>query len=57
VMQGDGNLVVYTSGGQPIWSSGTAGNEGAYLSVQGDGNVVIYSSGGGALWSTGTCCR
>jgi hypothetical protein len=54
IMQGDGNLVLYTSSGSAAWSSGTAGNDGADLVVQNDGNVVIYSTSGAALWDTGT---
>lgn len=41
-MQGDGNLVMYDYNLHPVWSSGTAGNNGAYLKVQNDGNLVIY---------------
>jgi hypothetical protein len=54
VMQEDGNFVLYTSSGSAVWSSGTVGNDGAYLAVQNDGNVVIYSTSGKALWDTGT---
>ena len=54
IMQGDGNLVLYTSAGSPVWASGTAGHDGASLVVQNDGNVVIYSASGSALWATGT---
>jgi hypothetical protein len=54
IMQGDGNFVIYNTGGGAVWASNTAGNNGASLSVQNDGNVVIYSAGGSALWSTGT---
>ena len=53
-MQGDGDLVVRTKSGTPVWHSGTAGNAGATLRVQDDGNVVIYSTTGIALWATGT---
>jgi hypothetical protein len=56
VMQGDGNLVLYTPGGAAVWSSGTHGHPGAWLGVQGDGNVVVYS-GTRPLWATNTCCR
>ena len=52
IMQGDGNLVLY-SGGKPTWSSGTHGHPGARLVAQSDGNVVIYS-GNKPLWNTGT---
>ena len=53
-MQNDGNFVVYVLG-EAIWSSGTAGYEGAYLEVQDDGNVVIYTKANRKpIWSTGT---
>jgi hypothetical protein len=51
-MQGDGNLVVYTSGGVAAWSSNTRGSH-ARLVMQGDGNLVMYSDGG-VLFATGT---
>jgi len=59
-MQGDGNLVFYTvasptaPAGLALWSSGTAGNTGAFAALQDDGNFVIYSADGRALWSSGT---
>ncbi len=53
-MQGDGNLVVYSTGGCPLWASNTSGNAGAYLAVQNDGNLVIYTAAGKAIWATGT---
>jgi hypothetical protein len=53
-MQSDGNLVLYTSSGTPVWATGTPGNPGAYLEVQNDANLVIYSPSGTALWPTGT---
>jgi len=53
-MQTDGNLVEYTSGGNPIWDTQTSGNPGARLVMQNDGNLVIYSTSGTALWSSGT---
>lgn len=53
-MQTDGNLVLYNTGGQPLWASGTNGNPGAYLTLQTDGNLVIYSSSNQPLWTSGT---
>jgi hypothetical protein len=57
VMQSDGNLVLYSRRFNPIralWSSGTAGHQGAYAVMQSDGNFVVYSSTGTALWNSGT---
>ncbi|MCW2622179.1 MAG: hypothetical protein JWL64_1781 [Frankiales bacterium] len=53
LMQGDGNLVVYSSGWVPVWSSHTYGNPGAYLLLQDDGNVVVYSATNRPLWASG----
>lgn len=51
LMQGDGNLVMYRQGGRTVdWSSGTYGNNGAWLVMQNDGNLVIYRQGGVAIW-------
>ena len=64
VMQTDGNVVVYPSGGGPsshdaLWSTGTWGHSGAYAIMQNDGNLVVYPKGGGpsshdALWASNT---
>ena len=58
VWQGDGNLVLYTTGGAPVWSSNTGG-AGKALSFQPDGNLVVYRSLGTsapseALWASNT---
>ena len=53
VMQGDGNLVVYSSSGAGLWASGTSGHGGASVVMQDDGNLVVYSSTG-ALWAGGS---
>ncbi len=52
VMQGDGNLVLY-SGSGAIWHTRTHGNPGAFFAIQGDGNLVVYSAGK-ALWNSGS---
>lgn len=53
VMQGDGNLVLY-SHGRARWSSQTNGNPGAFAVLQqGDGNLVVYHQGR-PLWSSQT---
>ncbi len=54
IMQPDGNFVIYDLADgfpNPVWSTNTAGNPGAYLNVQGDGNMVIYSASNTPLWS------
>jgi len=50
----DGDLVLLDSTGAARWTSGTAGNPGAYLVVQNDRNVVIYSARPAPLWATKT---
>lgn len=54
VFQDDGHFVVYSHSGDPLWSSGTAGNPGAELVIQDDGNVTILSASGDTLWASGT---
>ena len=45
----DGNLVIYSHGGNRIWSSTTGQHPGSYLIVQDDGNVVTTART--ARWS------
>jgi hypothetical protein len=52
VMEPNGDLVESIAEGRSLWSSGTAGNDGAYLEMQPGGNLVIYNSAGAALWSS-----
>jgi hypothetical protein len=52
VMQGDGNLVVYGSGGVAGWNTRTFGT-GFLLAMQTDGNLVIYA-GPTAKWDAHT---
>jgi len=56
IMQGDGNLVAYDSGGIPRWSTGTSGQGvGPYkVTVQNDRNVVLTDSENTVLWNTQT---
>ena len=64
VMQTDGNLVAYscppngTTGGSscpfPLWSLGTYGRPGNYLTMQTDGNLVLYTVDGRPVWSSRT---
>jgi hypothetical protein len=54
VMQGDGNLVLYSDNGA-LWDSETTPHPGAWLGMQGtDGNLVVYSATNQPLWSAGT---
>ena len=53
LMQPDGNFVVYDALGVARWSTGTAGNRGAYLGIENDCNVVLRGAGGAALWASG----
>jgi hypothetical protein len=53
-MQEDGNFVVYTPQGTPIFATGTNGNPGAYLALQSDGNLVVYNAAGQPLWASNT---
>jgi hypothetical protein len=63
IMQTDGNLVLYFNQGPgatclsyntvciPLWSTGTNGNPGAYLSLQGGAHLFVYSSTGAPLYN------
>ncbi|MBT2406850.1 MULTISPECIES: FG-GAP-like repeat-containing protein [unclassified Streptomyces] len=54
-MQTDGNLVVTSKAGQPLWSSKTAGNAGAKAVMRTDGNLVVYKADGVTVaWETKT---
>lgn len=55
VMQEDGNLVLYVTGGVAIWQANTADKTAGkthMLAVQNDGNVVVYQ--GTSLFTTKT---
>jgi hypothetical protein len=54
--QTDGNMVIYTNTGRPIWASGTAGRGAAKLVMQDDGNLVAYIASG-PIWASGTANR
>lgn len=57
VMQSDGNLVLYSTGGSVIWHAGTQGKGGNSFNLQYDVNLVIYKGQGipaNAVWSSGT---
>ena len=49
-MQGDGNLVVYSSAGAALWWSGTNGNAGTALVLNDGGTLgIVYKSR--VIWS------
>lgn len=54
IMQTDGNLVIYRTGGIPIWSSNTATGINSFCVMQTDGNLVIYDYGGNYYWASNT---
>lgn len=52
IMQSDGNLVIYKSGGRATWATNTS--SGRRATMQQDGNFVVYGSAGNAVWSSTT---
>ena len=52
LMQADGNLVITSNAGKVLWSSGTAGNNGATARILTNGSPAVYSADGSTvLWS------
>ncbi|NKX86546.1 hypothetical protein [Nocardia coubleae] len=51
-LQGDGNLVLYRTSGEVLWSTATTNGEN--LVNQNDGNLVLYTGSGAAAWSSRT---
>lgn len=51
IMQLDGNLVLYTGNGAPVWDTQTYGNPGAWFAAQDDGNLVIRTASNVPIWS------
>jgi hypothetical protein len=43
IMQGDGNLVLYTESNTPVWATSTPGSGAVRASLQDDGNLVLYT--------------
>ena len=50
IMQGDGNLCVYTATNTNLWCSGTGGTNADRLNMEDDGRIIIYKS----AWNSGT---
>lgn len=53
VMQGDGNLVLY-SPNRALWSTGTHGRTPGLFAMQGDGNLVLYGLDNKPYWASWT---
>ena len=43
ILQGDGNLVLYTESNTPVWATSTQGSGAVRVSLQDDGNLVLYT--------------
>jgi hypothetical protein len=55
VLQGDGNLVIYSPAGKALWQSHTSGaGAGCVLTVQENRNVVLRNRAGVPIWQTHT---
>lgn len=54
LLQGDGNLVIYTPGYHVLWASHSGGKGATSAVMQGDGNLVLYTSGNAPVWHTAT---
>jgi hypothetical protein len=54
VLQGDGNLVLYSDRGKVLWDTHTNGRDVYRLILQGDGNLVLYATSGRPMWYTHT---
>ena len=51
-LQGDGNLVLYTSSGQPVWATGTNGKLVSYLILRNNGRLALISPSGSVAWES-----
>ena len=54
ILQGDGNLVLYRSGGKARWATNTDGKTVSQAIMQSDGNFVMYGPGNQYIWDTAT---
>jgi len=57
ILQGDGNLVLYTTSNSPVWSSNTYGSNANKLVLQSDGNLVLYTPSNSPVWSSNTAIQ
>lgn len=53
-VQGDGNIVIYSSSGHALWATGTNGDSLSSFYMQTDGNIVAYTTSGQAVWASNT---
>jgi hypothetical protein len=53
ILQGDGNLVLYSLG-KAVWASWTVGRGGVKLIMQSDGNIVLYRADWIPIWNSRT---
>jgi len=56
LQKGDGNLVLYDSGGRAMWNAHTAGQGAVEALLQDDCNFVVYGAGRQPLWATYSRC-
>jgi hypothetical protein len=54
ILQTDGNLCLYDTGGVPHWCTNTYGKNTQTAIMQTDGNFVLYDNQGHFLWNTNT---
>lgn len=54
LLQEDGNLVLYDQDRQPVWASGTDGQQVSDATMQADGNLVLHGPSGDAVWASDT---
>lgn len=59
-MQSDGNFVVYSAPGQPLWAANNNGGKwgpqygGSIIDMQDDANLVVYAPNREVLWASNT---
>lgn len=54
INQLDGNLVLYRTGGAPVWAAGSGNPIPGITAMQGDGNLVVYDRDGQPRFNTAT---
>jgi hypothetical protein len=52
--EGDGNFVLWTAEGQPVWATNTSGTTPGSVQMNVDGNLVVYDATGLPHWASGT---